>query len=127
DGLLRRPDGCTHLPHKRPGALVCLGAPWISLSWRSSSRSPGCGYLLDSSAPSPSSILDKAMDQHDSRYWVEIDSARKPAVPPQVRPIVRPSRSRDRRGEILSLLLLSLFLVDTFLPWQQQCFSVGGL
>jgi hypothetical protein len=67
------------------------------------------------------------MDQHDSRYWVEIDSARKPAVPPQVRPIVRPSRSRERRGEILSLLLLSLFLVDTFLPWQQQCFSLGGL
>jgi hypothetical protein len=66
------------------------------------------------------------MDDQTSGYWVEAGGPR-PGTPPPPAPLsTAPRRSLERTGQVVLLILLTLFLVDTFLPWQRACLDVAG-
>ena len=70
----------------------------------------------------------ETMDDQTSAYWVDAGAPRPPgAPPPQAPPLsAAPRRPREWTGQITLLVLLGLFLVDTFLPWQRACIDFAG-
>jgi hypothetical protein len=66
------------------------------------------------------------MDDQTSGYWVDAGAPRAGAPAPPAPLSTAPRRSLERTGQVALLILLTLFLVDTFLPWQRACLDVGG-
>jgi hypothetical protein len=66
------------------------------------------------------------MDTHDPGYWVNVGTAPASSAPPPSVPDA-PSRTQQQTGQIVLLVMLTLFLFDTFLPWQRACVDVSGL
>src|SRR2546428_587000 len=82
------------------------------------------------------------MDEADSQYWIHVDSllgeAAEPSTPKPAALSAQPTfagsfptkaagfRSAERTREILLLVVLALFLLDTFLPWQRACVGFGA-
>ncbi len=66
------------------------------------------------------------MNEPDPSYWASIDPPRSGTTLPQGPPSAAPVRSRERTGQILLLVMVTLFLVDTFLPWQRACADISG-
>ena len=62
------------------------------------------------------------MDTRDPGYWVNVPATPGASAPPDV-----PARAERQTGQIVLLAMLTLFLFDTFLPWQRACVDVSGL
>ena len=74
------------------------------------------------------------MSKDDASYWVDAGSPRPgdrtrlgpPATIPTPSPVGTPTRSASQAGQIVLLTMVTLFLIDTFLPWQRACVNVSG-
>jgi len=66
------------------------------------------------------------MDDETSGYWVDAGAPRSGPSLPLAPLSATPRRSLERTGQVALLILLTLFLVATFLPWQRACLDVGG-
>jgi len=66
------------------------------------------------------------MDGEGSNYWAR-PQARVTVPGPPAEPWIEGGReSKERSGQLVVLVLLVLFLIDTFLPWQRACLDVSG-
>lgn len=66
------------------------------------------------------------METRDPGYWVNVGAAPQPSAPSSASPDA-PVRPQVQTGQIVLLAMLTLFLFDTFLPWQRACLDVSGL
>ena len=55
---------------------------------------------------------------------MSVGTASPSSAPPPSMPA--PVRSRQQTGQVVLLVMLTLFLFDTFLPWQRACVDVSG-
>jgi hypothetical protein len=67
------------------------------------------------------------MDSRDPTYWIDASAPRPNTMPTLDSPIGTSSREAMATQQIVLLVMLVLFLIDTFLPWQRACVNVSGL